>query len=148
MIGKLVLTGELDVLAKVAERLQAEFPAGLHSEVTTLEYKGYTVERARLLLARLASKQRAALKLLIDGDGTVGQEVLRAAFGNETGQLKGLTGPISKHVKNLIAEGVLPEGTKPPTSTEYDPAVRSYQRAGGIHMDAELVVIFRLAFDE
>jgi len=148
MIGTLVLTGELNVLAEVAHRLQAEYPAGLHVEVTSMEHKGYTVERAKTLLARLAPKQHAALKLLVDAGGQVGQEELRASFGNENGQIKGLTGPISKHVKNLIAEGVFPEGTEPPTNTDYDPMVRSYQRAGGMHMDAEHVVIFRLAFEQ
>jgi len=143
MNGILTIRGPLDELSRIAEQLHRGELSGVTASVEPAEVEGWTVERARALLARLASKQRAALTMVVEGDGRVDGDDLRGAFGNAGGQVRGLTGPISKHVNNLIAEGVLPVGTRPPTTTEYDPDNRSFQRTLGLIMRAELVPVFR-----
>ena len=147
LTGSLTIDGPLDQLADLAHEISRKFPGGftVSVEADALEVAGYTVDRARTLLRRLAARQREAIETVVEHGGRAEGDVLRAQFANEQGQIRGLTGPISKHVKRLIAEGVLPEGTEAPTKTEYDPDNASFQRAGAIEMDAELVPIFREA---
>ena len=145
--GTLTISGDIDRIGEAANLLVATFPDGLEVtvDIGDLEWCGYTVDRALALLRRLAKRQRMALSVVVEHDGFAKSAVLREVLGNDRGQIRGLTGPISKHVLNLIGEGVLPAGTKPPTTTAYDPDSASYQRAGGIAMAPELVPIFRAA---
>src|SRR3954469_13741767 len=101
MLATLTVQGPLDALARIAVLIQQQFAEGVRSDVQPLEVDGWSVERAALLLARLATKQRTVLELVVRGDGHVDDETLRAHFANGNGQVRGLTGPISKHVKNM-----------------------------------------------
>jgi len=147
LTGSLTIDGPLDQLADLAHEISRKFPGGftVSVEADGIEVAGYTVDRAKALLRRLASRQRDAIEVVVECGGRAEGDVLRARFANEQGQIRGLTGPISKHVKRLIAEGVLPEGTAAPTTTEFDPDNASFQRAGAIKMDADLVLVFREA---
>jgi hypothetical protein len=147
MNGTLTIEGPLDTLAEVAQHLHQQFPDGLVVEVEAASWEGWTVSSAENLLRRLAGPQRSLLTLIVEQGGVADGASLRQHLGNETGSLKGLTGPISKHVKKMIRDGFLPEGTPAPTTTIYDPENPSYQRAGGIRMEPELVDIFRTALE-
>ena len=148
MNGTLTIEGPLDVLASIANELNERYPSTIASTVTpATAAAGWTVETARILFTGLAPKQREALRLVVSRDGFADGQTLRAAFANDNGQIRGLTGPISKRVKKLIAEGVLAPGAEPPTTTQYDADNPSLQRAGGIRMRSELVPIFRQAIE-
>lgn len=148
MNGTLSIEGPLDLLGTIAHELNERFPDGLDALVApSTGTAGWTVETARILFTGLAAKQREAIRLIVSLNGFADGQALRQAFANDNGQIRGLTGPISKRVKKLIAEGVLPPDVEPPTTTQYDPDNPSFQRAGGIRMRAELVVIFRQAIE-
>lgn len=144
MNGTLTIEGPLDALSTIASDLNKQFPYGITVEVAPKgDIGGWTADAARILYTGLAARQRQALELLVKNNGYADGVTLRKTFGNDTGQIRGLTGPISKRVNKLISQGTLPEGTEAPTTTEYDPDNLSFQRAGGIRMSADLVPIFR-----
>lgn len=147
MHGTLTIEGSLDELAEIAKRITAQYPEGIAASVEPLEVDGWTVERARALLARLAPRQHTTIELVVDNGGYVSSDRLRRALADSREQLRGLTGPISKHVNRLSANGVLPAGTAPPTTTDYDTENPSFQRARGIQMNERLVPVFRAALN-
>jgi hypothetical protein len=146
MIGYLQIEGELDVLAEIAAELQKRYPDGLSTVVEPYDEGGWNVEAARALIERLAPRQRMLLRLLATSGETVDDDTLREELGNNEGSLKGITGPITKHINNLIDDGVLDDEPTQPWVTQYDPEIPSFQRTIGMRMPTELVEIFRAAF--
>ncbi|ASR56104.1 hypothetical protein [Cellulomonas sp. PSBB021] len=146
MIGFLQIEGELDVLAQIAAELQERYPDGIGVTVEPYDEGGWNVEAARALVERLAPRQRALLRCLAMDGGVVDDDTLREELANESGSLKGITGPITKHIHNLIEDGVIEDEPTQPWITLYDPAVPGFQRTIGMRMPEALVAIFRAAF--
>jgi len=144
MNGTLTVEGSLTDLADAAGVLAAHF-AQLKVRVSALTVGGYSVEGAKAVLHKLASPQRTVIELLVANGGHVSVHDVRVALGRQSADtLRGLTGPISKHVNRLIAQGVLPAGTLPPTVTKYDNTAGT-QRAQRFWMESELVPVFEAA---
>ena len=142
MIGTLTITGPLADLAKVAQF--AEKLAGVSATVDLPEYGGWSVGAMASLLRRLAPNQRDLIDMLIVGNGAVTGDQLRAAFGDD---LRGLTGPISRHIGAMVAEGMIAEDAVPIAVAERDARDRANQRTSFIRTPTQLVDILRAAVD-
>jgi hypothetical protein len=137
--GTLTITGDITALARVAE-----FAASLDLPMSSESpgFGGWTVESATILIRRLAPKQFELIDRLVRADGACDGAHLRDAFGDD---LRGLTGPISKHIKSLKAEGLVPEEAVPVAIAEADPHDRVNRRTSWIRMPQGLVPIIALA---
>lgn len=143
MNGKLTIEGDLATLGRLALKINEWFPNELKTHVSVPSWGGWNVEAMTVLLRRLAPKQLQLLDFVSAGDGYQSDEAVRRQFGNETGGMKGLTGPISKHIKAMAATGDITESAVPVVKTEPNPGNRS--QAGGFRIPGELVPIVRAA---
>lgn len=126
-------------------------PAQLEALTTALTAGGiahttdtlvYTAAEATALLDDLAARQRGLLEQVAGWDGVLPAEELRDAAGT---QIRGITGPITKAVKRLIAAGVLRPGLQSPVRPVYDPNNRAFQRVRAFKMDSGDVASFAAA---
>lgn len=103
----------------------------------------WTVDRAERYLRSLPAGARRFARMVVDGDGAVDADRLRAEFE------RGLRGPshaLSRALARGVREGWWPEGTPAPVTVVYDPANPSWKRAHQYVMADENVPVFRKAF--
>lgn len=101
----------------------------------------YSPDEATALLDDLAERQRGLLEQVSDWDGVLPAGELRVADN----QIRGITGPITKAVKRLIAKGALRPGLQSPVRPVYDPNNRAFQRVRAFKMDSGDVASFNAA---
>ena len=154
MFGTLTIQGDLEQLSRIAAELHELYPNGVRARVDVEAVDGWSVGAATALLRRLARRQVITLQELVAGDGYVADDALRSRLATEAGadptsqiSLRGLTGPISKHIVHLIGDGLLPASTGNPVTADYDNSNSSYQRTSGLSLARPLVPIFRAAFE-
>ena len=133
----ITITGPYRKMVSVETALVALLPECKITKALPEVVNGYDEVAAKMLYNRLATPQRHILKEVLVFDGRLSCASLR----DSRDTLRGVTGAISKHVKAMIKEGHLPEGTKPPTETHYYGSTH----AQFIVMDPALVVLFKRA---
>ncbi|WP_051815124.1 hypothetical protein [Streptomyces violaceoruber] len=102
----------------------------------------WTVERAtRYLRSLTASARRFAEMVVVDGNGYLDADQLRAAVG----KLNGPTVALSRTIPRGVREGWWPEGTKAPITPVYDPDNPSWHKNIAYEMTSENVPVFRSA---
>jgi hypothetical protein len=125
-----------------AEKLVALAAAhGADLTVATVD-TGWTVERAtRYLRSLTAGARRFAEMVVVDGDGYLDADRLRAALG----KLNGPTVALSRAVPRGVREGWWPEGISAPITPVYDPDNPSWHKNIAYEMASENVPVFRSA---
>jgi hypothetical protein len=103
---------------------------------------GWTQEYADVYVGALGWSARHLVGEVVKAGGKLDAKKLRGPDGNRS--LRGLTGPLTKVMKRLVAEGKLPPGLPGPVEPDYYP-VASWQRAPGFKMAPELVPLFAAA---
>lgn len=143
MLGTLTIHGPLDTLSKIAVDLDVQYPKGIAASAAPTSYMGWDVNGAKALLAEVTPKAYTAIDTVVDGAGFGDDGVLRSEIGDS---LRGsVTGPITRQIQKLQKRRILPDGVPNPLSPDYDPNITGRQRTKGLHMDPELVPIFREA---
>lgn len=145
MDGTLTISGPLSELSKIAADMEARYPSGVSAGVSIASYGGWNVETMTILLRRLAPRQTRLIAKIADGDGFCSSEELRDEFANEQGQLRGLLGPIAKHVTAMTREGILGESAIVILASEFDHDSRNPQRVSGVRAPAKLLPVIRAA---
>lgn len=103
---------------------------------------GWTVDRAeRYLRALPAGARRFAEMVIVDGDGYLDADQLRAVLG----KLNGPTVALSRAIPRGVKAGWWPEGTPAPITPVSDPDNPSWHQNIAYRMDAENVPVFREA---
>ncbi|MFJ8194739.1 hypothetical protein ACIQ8D_34070 [Streptomyces sp. NPDC096094] len=125
-----------------AEKLVA-LAAAHHAELTVAAVDtNWTVERATRYLRSLpAGARRFAEMVIVDGDGYVDADRLRAAVG----KLNGPTVALSRAIPRGVREGWWPEGVSAPITPVYDPDNPSWHKNIAYEMTRENVPVFRSA---
>lgn len=125
-----------------AEKLVA-LAAAHHAELTVAAVDtSWTVERAtRYLRSLTAGARRFAEMVVVDGDGYIEADQLRAAVG----KLNGPTVALSRTIPRGVREGWWPEGIKAPIAPVYDPDNPSWHKNIAYEMSSENVPVFRSA---
>lgn len=148
MKGLLQIEGDLSVLATVATLLEESYPNGLVTKIVPFESDGWDVEAARVLIERIAPRQRALLRLLAADGGEVADDRIRDELAGDGDSLRGITGSITKHYNSMRVEGILPEAAPKPWITLYDESNPAFQRTRGMRMPSTIVDVFRAAFGQ
>lgn len=104
----------------------------------------WSQDEAVALLSELRETQVRFLRLLVQWDGVLTADALRAS--GET--LRGSTGPITKAVKRLAVRGEIRDDLPPVFDSVYDPNNRAFQKVRAYRMDAATVAAFRSALDQ
>ncbi|MFI8952612.1 hypothetical protein ACIGO6_39855 [Streptomyces sp. NPDC053750] len=125
-----------------AEKLVA-LAAAHHAELTVAAVDTkWTAERATRYLRSLpAGARRFAEMVIVDGDGYIDADQLRAALG----KLNGPTVALSRAVPRGVREGWWPEGISAPITPVYDPDIPSWQKVIAYEMTSDNVPVFRSA---
>ncbi|MFB7090845.1 hypothetical protein [Streptomyces sp. NPDC056296] len=125
-----------------AEKLVA-LAAAHHAELTVAAVDtNWTVERATRYLRSLpAGARRFAEMVIVDGDGYVDADRLRAAVG----KLNGPTVALSRAIPRGVREGWWPEGVSAPITPVYDPDNPSWHKNIAYEMTRQNVPVFRSA---
>lgn len=145
MNGTLTISGDLALLGKLALKIDDWFPNAFATAVNVPAFGQWDVETMTILLRRLAKKQLDLIDFVSSNDGYRSDDEVRAQFGNDGGGMKGLTGPISKHIKAMVASGMLQADPSFVVKTEPNPVNRNL--AGGFLMPRQLVPVVRAAID-
>lgn len=143
MNATLTITGDLAALGRLAQQIDEWVPGAFSTAVETPAFEGWDVEKMTMLLRRLQPKQLDLLSFLTEGGGYRGDEEVRGKFANAGGGMKGLTGPISKHIKAMTEAGLLPNDASYVVRTESHPANRN--APGGFRTPIGLVPVIRAA---
>jgi len=143
MNGTLTIEGDLTLLGKLAVKIDEWFPGAFAAEVGTPAWGEWDVETMAVLLRRLGRKQLELIQFVSSGGGYQSDEAVRSRLSNDDGGMKGLTGPISKHINAMIAAGDLAEKASPVVKTESNPDNRNLP--GGFRMPADLLPVVRAA---
>ena len=143
MDGTLTISGPLSELSQIAADIEARYPSGVSAGVSIATYGGWNVETMTMLLRRLAPRQASLIARIVDGDGFCSSEDLLEEFANEYGQLRGLLGPIARHVTAMTREGIVGESAIAILASEFDHESRNPQRISGIRMPAKLLPVAR-----
>ncbi|MFJ7773204.1 hypothetical protein ACIQ1J_33700 [Streptomyces sp. NPDC097107] len=125
-----------------AEKLVA-LAAAHHAELTVAAVDtNWTVERATRYLRSLpAGARQFAEMVIVDGDGYVDADRLRATVG----KLNGPTVALSRAIPRGVREGWWPEGVSAPITPVYDPDNPSWHKNIAYEMTSENVPVFRSA---
>ncbi|MDN3257463.1 hypothetical protein J2S54_007042 [Streptomyces sp. DSM 42143] len=125
-----------------AEKLVA-LAAAHHAELTVATVDtNWTLERAtRFLRSLTAGARRFAEMVIVDGDGYIDADRLRAAIG----KLNGPTVALSRTIPRGVREGWWPEGISAPITPVYDPDNPSWHKIIAYEMASENVPVFRSA---
>ncbi|MFD5299535.1 hypothetical protein ACFWJU_30570 [Streptomyces mutabilis] len=117
--------------------------AAHHAELTVAAVDtDWTVERAtRFLRSLTAGARRFAEMVIVDGDGYIDADQLRAVIG----KLNGPTVALSRAVPRGVREGWWPEGISAPITPVYDPDNPSWHKIIAYEMTSENVPVFRSA---
>lgn len=145
MNATLIISGELTLLGKLAVKIDEWFPGAFATTVDVPSFEGWDVEAMTILLRRLQTKQLELLQFVSDGDGYRTDDEVRANFANADGGMKGLTGPISKHIKSMVEAGTIAAGASYVVRTEANPSNRN--APGGFRTPSGLLPVLRAAFD-
>ncbi len=103
----------------------------------------WTGERARRLLDELEQPQRRLLLTLARVEGEVAAADVLAALGDDRRSLRGLTGPVTKAIRRLQLQELLPSDLPRPTVTHHEVDVRGYRVARALEMPPEVKAAFR-----
>ncbi|WP_395575762.1 hypothetical protein [Streptomyces sp. BK79] len=102
----------------------------------------WTVGRAtRYLRSLTAGARRFAEMVIVDGDGYIEADRLRAALG----KLNGPTVALSRAIPRGVREGWWPEGISAPITPVWDPDNPSWHKNIAYEMASENVPVFRSA---
>lgn len=123
------------ILEKLAKLMQSSKPELVAPE--------WTEDAAEALLRDLGPSARGLYVRVAEAGGRLDASVMRGPDGSKS--LKGLTGPVKKALKRLSDRGKIPAGLPVPVTTEYDPAIRAYQRTRAFVMPPTLVPLFTAA---
>jgi hypothetical protein len=105
----------------------------------------WTQEYASEYIGALRWSTHGLVRQVVHAGGRLDARVLRGADGQ--GSLRGVTGPLRKAMRRLVAQGKLPPGLPVPVEPDYDnTAGTSWQRTPGFKMPPELVPLFAAAF--
>ena len=148
------------VLMVPIDDLGQEEVAELSSRVTELlarfrgsesgAVRGWTADLAAQLFRRLLAANRPAqTSVLIAEAQTNGrcdrETVYRIGHYNSNRSLTGFTKPVSRIMREMQEEGILPVDAAHPMTPIYDAQNPSFQRAQGFQMPEELVPVFASA---
>jgi len=121
-------------------------PAGSVGDVDAgdIESTGWTLDAYEKVMAGLLGKHFAQATSINEairrGTGYVArEEVYELAGYPETRSLRGFTRPVNRVMDEQVEAGVLPEDAAPLLESDYDPAVKGYQRAKGFRVPLEVV---------
>lgn len=128
-----------DISPKQLEALTGALTAAGIAHTTDMVV--FTAGEAAALLDDLAERQRDLLEQVAAWDGVLPASEMRDADN----QIRGITGPITKAVKRLIAKGALRPGLQSPVRPVYDPNNRAFQRVRAFKMDSGDVASFNAA---
>ncbi|MFI1569049.1 hypothetical protein ACH4ZX_39595 [Streptomyces sp. NPDC020490] len=136
---KITIEGASEEFAEKVLALTAK--QGAELTVATVQ-TGWTVDRAERYLRSLpAGARRFAEMVIVDGDGYLDADQLRAVVG----RLNGPTVALSRAVPRGVKAGWWPEGTPAPISPVSDPDNPSWHQNIAYRMDAGNVPVFREA---
>lgn len=108
---------------------------------------GWNTKSAAELHRRLLQENRPVQAKTIVAEAQANGECSREEvyglgdYGNDR-SLSGFTKPVTRIMRGMNAEGLLPVDAANPMQPIYDPANPSFQRAKGFRMPAELVPVF------
>lgn len=145
MNGTISITGNLVQLGELAIKIDDWFPKTFTSEISVPEFEGWNVETMTVLLRRLQKRQLDLIDFVSSARGYRSDSEVRTQFGNDEGGMKGLTGPISRHINALVDSGVLTQPVSFVVRTESSPDNRN--APGGFRMPQGLIAIVRAALD-
>lgn len=128
-----------DISSKQLEALTTALTAAGIAHTTDMVV--FSADEAAALLDDLAERQRDLLEQVAAWDGVLPASEMRDADN----QIRGITGPITKAVKRLVARGVLRPGLQSPVRPVYDPNNRAFQRVRAFKMDSGDVASFNAA---
>ncbi len=108
---------------------------------------GWTAPTAGELHRRLLAQNRPVQALTIAAEARAGgecsrDEVYRLGGYDSERSLSGFTKPVTRILREMQAEGLLPPDAANPLKPIYDPANPSYQKATGFRMAAQLAPVF------
>ncbi|MEU3891329.1 hypothetical protein [Streptomyces sp. NPDC029041] len=136
---KITIEGASEEFAEKVLALAAQ--QGAELTVATVQ-TGWTVDRAERYLRSLpAGARRFAEMVIVDGDGYIDADQLRAVLG----KLNGPTVALSRAIPRGVKAGWWPEGTPPPINPVSDPDNPSWRQNIAYRMDAGNVPVFREA---
>ncbi|WP_236655450.1 hypothetical protein [Streptacidiphilus carbonis] len=136
---KITIEGASADFARELVALAAQQHATL--TITTVE-SGWTADRAeRYLRSLTGSARRFAEMVIVEGDGYLDADQLRAVLG----KLNGPTVALSRAVPRGVKAGWWPEGTPAPITPVSDPDNPSWHQNIAYRMDTENVPVFRSA---
>ncbi|MDP5317408.1 hypothetical protein [Streptomyces poriferorum] len=134
---KITVEGASEEFAEKVLALAAQQGAELH-----VVRVGWTVDRAeRYLLSLPAGARRFAEMVIVDGEGYIEADQLRAVLG----KLNGPTVALSRAIPRGVKAGSWPEGTPAPIRPVSNPNNPSWHENIAYRMDTEIVPVFREA---
>ncbi|MEU5510814.1 hypothetical protein [Streptomyces fungicidicus] len=136
---KITIEGASEEFAEKVLALAAQ--QGAELSVATVQ-TGWTVDRAERYLRSLpAGARRFAEMVIVDGEGYIDADQLRAVLG----KLNGPTVALSRAIPRGVKSGWWPEGTPAPINPVSDPDNPSWHQNIAYRMDVGNVPIFREA---
>lgn len=116
-----------------------DFPIPNDVESTGWTYQAY--EQAIIALLRKHPVQVSAIfEAIKSGTGYITRgDVYALGSYPESRSLKGFTRPVNRVIADLVDSGKLPEDAEELLRPDYDPAVKSFQRARGFFVPMEVV---------
>ena len=136
---KITIEGASEEFAEKVFALAAQ--QGAELSVATVQ-TGWTVDRAERYLRSLpAGARRFAEMVIVDGEGYLDADQLRAVLG----KLNGPTVALSRAIPRGVRKGWWPEGTPAPITPVSDPDNPSWHQNIAYRMDAGNVPVFREA---
>ena len=153
------VTVQVDVSTWTDEQRQSLFGAIAHignstsgpvlPDLTDVETTGWTLDAYHDAMTGLLGKYQAQAMVIGEaiknGTGFVPREQVYELAGYDPAKrsLKGFTRPVNRVVANLVDKGVLPEDVADLMKTEYDPAIKGFQRTLGFSVPLEVVKILQ-----
>lgn len=107
MNGTLSITADLALLSKLALQIEQWHPGTASLDIRPEKYLSWDVEGMATLLKRLHPWQLLLMSFVASDNGRRSDPEVRAKFAIDDSGLRGQTGPISKHVKAMHAEGLI-----------------------------------------
>ncbi|MFC7595771.1 hypothetical protein ACFQU3_10670 [Terrabacter sp. GCM10028922] len=117
-------------------------------DLSAAESTGWTLDAYTELMTRLLSKYGVQGMVINEacknGSGYVDRNtVYKLGKYTDDRSLKGFTRPVNRIQKELVLAGKLPEGAADLLEPDYDPKVKSYQRAPGFRVPLEVVKLLQ-----
>lgn len=112
--------------------------AGRREEVTVTTTGDWTPARAKVLVRSLPARTAAVLRLVVEGDGWVDSETLRAGR-----LIQGPSTSLTATLKTGAEQGHWPHDIAPPLLHCYNPEKKGYSQLLGYEMPPEILAAFR-----